>query len=209
MIWLHGLGADGNDFAPMTAAFARADAPLRFIFPHAPHRAVGVNGGAVMRAWYDIANVDLSRDQDRAGLDESTQLVHALIARLDVKSENIILGGFSQGGALALHAGLRFAEPLGAVIALSAYLPLADSFAAERNAANQSTPISSPTAKPTRSCRLHWRCAAHNNCARWNTRSLGALIRTTTASHPRRLTKCAILFSPRWIKRGIESRMYC
>ena len=141
MIWLHGLGADGNDFAPMTAAFARADAPLRFIFPHAPHRAVGANGGAVMRAWYDIANVDLSRDQDRAGLDESTQLVHALIARLDIKSENIILGGFSQGGALALHAGLRFAEPLGAVIALSAYLPLADSFAAERNAANQSAPI--------------------------------------------------------------------
>jgi phospholipase/carboxylesterase len=130
ILWLHGLGADGNDFAPIVPDLVRPDWPaLRFVFPHAPVRPVTCNGGMRMRAWYDI--VDLSADNlthraDEAGVAESVRLVEALIAReaeRGVPPERLILAGFSQGGAVTLATGLRRAVPLAGLIALSTYLP--------------------------------------------------------------------------------------
>lgn len=145
VIWLHGLGADGHDFAPIVPELVAADWPaLRFVFPHAPVRPVTVNGGMPMRAWYDIAGVDLVSRQDEAGIRGSIEAVEALIAQeheRGVPSEHILLAGFSQGGAIALAAGLRHAKPLAGVIALSTYLPLHELFAAGRNSANARTPI--------------------------------------------------------------------
>jgi phospholipase/carboxylesterase len=145
VIWLHGLGADGNDFAPIVPELVSPAWPaLRFVFPHAPVRPVTVNGGMPMRAWYDIAGVDLVSRQDESGMRASIANVEALIARENergVPTSRILLAGFSQGGAIALAAGVRPAETMAGVIALSTYLPLHDSFAAERSAANASTPI--------------------------------------------------------------------
>lgn len=127
ILWLHGLGADGHDFAPLVPQFVRPDWPaLRFVFPHAPVRAVTINGGMRMRAWYDILDFDLARRADMAGVDASVAQVEALIARegeRGVPPERVILAGFSQGGAVALAAGLRRPAPLGGLIALSTYLP--------------------------------------------------------------------------------------
>jgi phospholipase/carboxylesterase len=145
VIWLHGLGADGNDFAPIVPELVSPDWPsLRFVFPHAPVRPVTVNGGMPMRAWYDILGFDLISRQDEAGIRASIAAVEALIAReheRGVPSERIVLAGFSQGGAIALAAGLRHAQRLAGIVALSTYLPLADSLADERSAANAATPI--------------------------------------------------------------------
>jgi phospholipase/carboxylesterase len=145
VIWLHGLGADGHDFAPIVPDLVAPEWPaLRFVFPHAPVRPVTINGGTSMRAWYDIYGFDRAARQDEAGIRESIAQVDALIAREQERgtpSERILLAGFSQGGAIALAAGLRHQQKLAGIIALSTYLPLADSLPAERSAANAAVPI--------------------------------------------------------------------
>lgn len=145
VIWLHGLGADGNDFAPIVPELVSPRWPaLRFVFPHAPVRPVTINGGMPMRAWYDILGMDLMSRQDATGMRASIDAVEALIAReheRGVPSERIVLAGFSQGGAIALLAGLRHAQRLAGIVALSTYLPLADTLAAERSTANARVPV--------------------------------------------------------------------
>jgi phospholipase/carboxylesterase len=145
VIWMHGLGADGWDFVPIVKELPLpAGLALRFIFPHAPERAVTINNGYRMRAWYDISQSDLARVPDEKGIRESQGQVEDLIARersRGVEAANIVLAGFSQGGAIALQAGLRHRERLGAVVALSTYLPLEDSLDREAAGANKATPI--------------------------------------------------------------------
>ena len=145
VIWLHGLGADGWDFVPIVRELPLPPTlPLRFIFPHAPERPVTINNGFVMRAWYDIAMNDIARLPDERGIRESQAAVERLIARerdRGVESTRIVLAGFSQGGAIALQAGLRHANRLGGIVALSTYLTLEDSLDAEASAANRATPI--------------------------------------------------------------------
>ncbi|HSV70107.1 MAG TPA: alpha/beta hydrolase [Methylibium sp.] len=145
IVWLHGLGADGNDFAPF-ARELRLDAvgPVRYVFPHAPMMPVTVNGGYVMRAWYDILGADLVRREDEKTLRSSQQLVEALIARerqRGVAAKRIVLAGFSQGCAMTLLTGLRHPERLAGLMGLSGYLPLAATTAAERHPANAGVPI--------------------------------------------------------------------
>ena len=145
VIWLHGLGADGNDFAGLVPELdLSACPPIRFVFPHAPSLPVTLNGGYVMPAWYDIRGSDLVSLQDDAGIRHSASAIEALIefeASRGIPFENIVLAGFSQGCAMALHTGLRFGHRLAGIMALSGYLPLSDSFAAERHPANANTPI--------------------------------------------------------------------
>ena len=145
VIWLHGLGADGHDFEPIVPQLVRPEwPPLRFVFPHAPVRPISLNGGLPMRAWYDIAGFDLAQRQDEAGIRVSIASVESLIARetgRGVPIANIVLAGFSQGGAIALAAGLRHTRKLAAIIALSTYLPIAETTANERHDANAATPI--------------------------------------------------------------------
>lgn len=145
VIWLHGLGADGNDFAPIVPELVAPQWPaLRFVFPHAPVQPVTINGGVPMRAWYDIFGFNAAAAHDAAGIRRSIDAVEALIAReheRGVPSARIVLAGFSQGGAIALAAGLRHAEPLAGIVALSTYLPIADTLAAERHLANARVPI--------------------------------------------------------------------
>jgi len=142
VIWLHGLGADGHDFEPIVPELGLPAAPtLRFVFPHAPLQAVTINGGAVMRAWYDITG---DGRQDAAGIRASQARVEALIAReraRGVAAPSIVLAGFSQGGAVALQTGLRHPERLAGILALSAYLPLPDTLAHEASEANRGVPI--------------------------------------------------------------------
>lgn len=129
VIWLHGLGADGNDFVPLVPELVRREwPPIRFVFPHAPVRPVTINGGAPMRAWYDIRELDLANRADEQGVAESVAQVEALIARegeRGIPPGRIILAGFSQGGAVTLAAGLRRREPLAGLVALSTYMPAA------------------------------------------------------------------------------------
>lgn len=145
VIWLHGLGADGNDFAPIVPQLLTAASPgIRFVFPHAPVRPVTINNGMSMRAWYDISAFDLNARQDEAGMRASVAEVETLIARehaRGVPSERIVLAGFSQGGAIALAAGLLHTQPLAGIIALSTYLPMHVALTTERHPANTSTPI--------------------------------------------------------------------
>jgi phospholipase/carboxylesterase len=145
IIWMHGLGADGWDFVPLVRELPLPeDLPLRFIFPHAPVRPVTINNGYEMRAWYDIAMNDIARLPDEGGIRDSQQAVEQLIARergRGIDSRHIVLAGFSQGGAIALQAGLRHRDRLGGIMALSTYLPLQDSLEAEAAPANRSTPI--------------------------------------------------------------------
>lgn len=144
VIWMHGLGADGNDFVPVVGEFGLQGAPVRFVFPHAPMRPVTINGGYVMRAWYDITYEDLSLKEDEKGVRESQAAVQTLIAReaaRGVKPEHVVLAGFSQGGAIALQTGLRHAQRLAGILALSTYLPLPDKVEQERNAANRDVPV--------------------------------------------------------------------
>jgi len=145
VIWLHGLGADGWDFVPVVRELPLPESlTLRFVFPHAPERPVTINNGFVMRAWYDIAMNDIARLPDERGIRESQAEVERLIARersRGVESARIVLAGFSQGGAIALQAGLRHANRLGGIVALSTYLTLQESLAAEAAAANRATPI--------------------------------------------------------------------
>jgi len=145
IIILHGLGADGNDFVPVAHELDLTQVgPVRFVFPHGPTRPVTINGGHVMRAWYDILGTDIARREDEAGLRASQALVEALIAQeraRGIPASRIVLGGFSQGCAMTLMAGLRHSERLAGLLGMSGYLPLADTTAAERNAANAGVPI--------------------------------------------------------------------
>ncbi|HUP30669.1 MAG TPA: alpha/beta fold hydrolase [Usitatibacter sp.] len=145
VIWLHGLGADGWDFVPIVRELPLPEGTaIRFIFPHAPVQPVTINGGAEMRAWYDIAMNDISRLPDEGGIRESQGAVERLIAReigRGVDASRIVLAGFSQGGAIALQVGLRHANRLAGIVALSTYLPLGESLDAEASSANRATPI--------------------------------------------------------------------
>jgi phospholipase/carboxylesterase len=145
VIWLHGLGADGHDFEPLVPELVEDDGPaLRFVFPHAPVRAVTINGGVRMRAWYDILGLEIAQRQDETGVRESIRFVQELVARENrrgVPSERIVVAGFSQGGAIALAAAVRHPQPLGGVVALSTYLPIAESTEAERSQANRGVPV--------------------------------------------------------------------
>lgn len=143
IIWLHGLGADGQDFAPV-AGELELPVPVRYLFPHAPQRPVTINGGYVMRAWYDIATQDIGARQDEAGIRASQAAIEALIAQeaeRGIPPQNIYLAGFSQGGAIALHTALRQRIPLGGVLALSTYLPLAGTVPAEVREEALRTPV--------------------------------------------------------------------
>ncbi len=143
IIWLHGLGADGQDFVPI-ADELELPVAVRYIFPHAPMRPVTINGGFVMRAWYDITGQNMDAQQDAAGIRDSQSLVEELIAQEVARAimpGQIFLAGFSQGGAIALHTAMRQTIPLGGVLALSTYLPLANSAAREAQTSTRSTPI--------------------------------------------------------------------
>jgi phospholipase/carboxylesterase len=143
VIWLHGLGADGHDFEPIVPELGLRFA-VRFVFPHAPVRSVTINGGMAMRAWYDILGFDRRAREDDAGIRASAAQVAELIDReveRGMPTQRIVVAGFSQGGAIALQTALREPRTLGGVVALSTYLPLAATLAAERSAANARLPI--------------------------------------------------------------------
>lgn len=145
IVVLHGLGADGNDFVPIAQELdLSAVGPVRFVFPHAPVRPVTINGGYRMRAWYDVLGTEIQRREDEPGLRASLASVTALlddeVAR-GMPAARIVLMGFSQGCAMTLLAGLRYPQRLAALVGLSGYLPLADTTAAERSAANAQTPV--------------------------------------------------------------------
>ena len=145
IIILHGLGADGTDFLAFADELRLAAVgPVRWVFPRAPVRPVTINGGMVMRAWYDILGTEAARREDEAGLRESFALVQQLIARevaRGVPAERIVLGGFSQGCAITLGAGLRHGQRLAGLVGMSGYVPLAGQLAAERHQANRATPV--------------------------------------------------------------------
>ncbi|MEY4523040.1 MAG: hypothetical protein RIR27_116 [Pseudomonadota bacterium] len=145
VIWLHGLGADGNDFVPIIPQLNLSECPaIRFVFPSAPSMAVTVNGGYVMPAWYDITERNINAREDLAGIHKSAAAISELIDReasRGIAYENIVLAGFSQGCAMSLQLGLRFPHRLAGIMALSGYLPLANSLALERSNANSNTPI--------------------------------------------------------------------
>jgi phospholipase/carboxylesterase len=143
VIWLHGLGADGHDFEPIVPELGLRF-PVRFVFPHAPVRPVTINGGMAMRAWYDILGFDRRAKEDAAGIRASAAAVAELVDReieRGMASDRIVLAGFSQGGAIALHTALRSPQRLAGVLALSTYLPLASTLAGERSGANAAIPI--------------------------------------------------------------------
>jgi phospholipase/carboxylesterase len=145
IIWLHGLGADGHDFEPIIPELRLPSTlPLRFVFPHAPLRAVTINNGYVMRAWYDIAMSERGLEQNHEHIRESEKLLQAVIEkeiRRGIACERIVLAGFSQGGAIALHAGLRYPGTLAGIMALSAPVPFAETLMAEVHPANAAVPL--------------------------------------------------------------------
>jgi phospholipase/carboxylesterase len=144
VIWLHGLGADGHDFEPIVPELSAIGAPVRFVFPHAPVRPVTLNGGIPMRAWFDVYSLERGRKQDEDGIRSAQAQVEALIRRENergVPTGRIVLAGFSQGGAIALHTGVRYAERLAGLIGLSTYLPLDWMLPAEAHDSNRSTPV--------------------------------------------------------------------
>jgi len=145
VIWLHGLGADGHDFEPIVPELRKfLPCATRFVFPNAPVRPVTANGGYAMRAWYDIVSFDRSAPQDAAGIRHSQQAILQLIQRENergIGTDRVVLAGFSQGGAMALHSGVRLAQPLAGIMALSCYLLEPARFAAEHQAATLSVPV--------------------------------------------------------------------
>jgi phospholipase/carboxylesterase len=145
VIWLHGLGADGHDFEAIVPELKLdPELGIRFIFPHAPQQAVTINQGYVMRAWYDIRSMTINEDPDREGILASVAAIHQLVENeidAGVAPEHIILAGFSQGGVIALHTGLRYAKELAGIMSLSSYLPMADELQQQRSVENQQTPL--------------------------------------------------------------------
>ena len=145
VVWLHGLGADGHDFEPVAAELGRAGLDdVRYVFPHAPVRPVTVNGGMAMRAWYDISESELDRGTDQEGVRASAGIAAALVDEqiaLGLPARRIVLAGFSQGGAIALFAGLRLPIRIAGILALSTYLPVEESLQAQAHPANTDVPI--------------------------------------------------------------------
>ena len=145
VIWMHGLGADGHDFEPLVPELLDEGMPaIRFVFPHAPVRPVTINNGYAMRAWYDLIGIDRRSAEDFRGISESADAISGLIHRehaRGIDSDHILVAGFSQGGAMALHLATRHPDTFAGVIALSTYLPLAQDFAKLRNGANLRTPV--------------------------------------------------------------------
>jgi len=145
IVWLHGLGADGNDFVPIVNEMRLpASLPIRFVFPHAPVRPVTLNNGFRMRAWYDLAAGDITSRADIAGVRESQAQVEALIARekaRGIEAQRIVIAGFSQGGVIALYTGVRHAERLAGIVALSTYVVAPEKLADDGAAANRDVPI--------------------------------------------------------------------
>jgi phospholipase/carboxylesterase len=142
VIWLHGLGADGHDFSPIVPELNMPN--TRFIFPHAPHKPITMNNGYEMRAWYDLFGLSMQHKQDEAGMREMQKNIEALIANevgQGISESNIVLAGFSQGGAMALFTALRHPKKLAGVLALSTYVSLKEKLAEEVNSANQDVPI--------------------------------------------------------------------
>jgi phospholipase/carboxylesterase len=142
VIWLHGLGADGQDFVPIVPELNMPN--TRFIFPHAPHKPITMNNGYEMRAWYDLFGLSMQQQQDEAGMREMQKSIEALIANevgQGISENNIVLAGFSQGGAMALFTALRYPKRLAGVLALSTYVCLKEKLADEANPANQNVPI--------------------------------------------------------------------
>ena len=160
VIWLHGLGADGNDFVPIVGEMGLpASLPIRFVFPHAPVRPVTLNNGFRMRAWYDLSAGDITNRADVEGVRESQAHIEALIARekaRGVAAKRIVLAGFSQGGVIALHAGVRHAERLAGIVALSTYVVLPDRLADEGSVANRDVPIFMAHGTSDPMVRLEW-----------------------------------------------------
>jgi len=145
VIWMHGLGADGNDFVPIVKELDLEGCPaIRFVFPHAPMLEVTINGGRMMPAWYDISASEFGRDDDEKSVRDSQIDINALIGcekERGIAADKILIGGFSQGCAMTFQTGLRYPEKLGGLLCLSGYLPLEDSFVAERSEANKNIPI--------------------------------------------------------------------
>jgi phospholipase/carboxylesterase len=145
IIWLHGLGADANDFTPIVPDISLShDAKLRFIFPNAPVQPVTINAGYQMRAWFDIYGLETHSPIDRPGIEQSMRAIEKLIERevsRGIATSNIFLAGFSQGAVIALMTGLGYLKPLAGMIVLSGYLPLSDEVIAKSSYANKNTPI--------------------------------------------------------------------
>ncbi|HOB01608.1 MAG TPA: alpha/beta hydrolase-fold protein [Casimicrobium huifangae] len=145
VIWMHGLGADGNDFVPIVPELNLPTGHgVRFVFPNAPTMPVTINGGYVMRAWYDIVSAELDKRADESGVRRSQALIEELIAdqrSKGIAADRILLAGFSQGGVIALQTGLRHPEKLAGIMALSTYLACADSLGVEASAANRKIPL--------------------------------------------------------------------
>lgn len=145
IIWLHGLGATADDFVPVIPYLELANSPtIRFVFPQAPNRPITINGGHVMPGWYDIKGSDLSDKEDIVGITESQKTLEALVAEqvaAGIAASNIIIAGFSQGGAVAYYTGLRLKHKLAGILALSTYLPFAAQAETEHSPANLKTPI--------------------------------------------------------------------
>lgn len=145
VIWLHGLGADGHDFEAMVPELQLPEsAGIGFIFPHAPYRPITLNNGYVMRGWYDVSSLRFDQEEDEEGIRESADLLNQLIDQQlarGIEARDIILAGFSQGGAVVLHTGLRYPQPLGGIMALSAYLPLASKLGKEMPSDNAQVPV--------------------------------------------------------------------
>lgn len=145
VIWLHGFGADGHDFEPLVPQLRLPpELHIRFIFPHAPQRPITMYDKTILRAWYDFTNWERETDVERAGIHESATQIQALIKRENdrgIASNKIVLAGFSQGGSMALHVGVRHTETLAGIMALSTYLSCEHTLSAERTHANQNTPI--------------------------------------------------------------------
>jgi phospholipase/carboxylesterase len=145
VIWMHGLGADAHDFEPIVRELKLPEeAGIRFVFPNAPVRPVTINGGMAMRAWYDILSMDLPRLEDEPGVNESETAIRALVENEDrrgIAPERVLLAGFSQGGAMALHTALRYPDRLAGILALSCYVPLAGALEQQHNPNNLNLPI--------------------------------------------------------------------
>jgi phospholipase/carboxylesterase len=145
VIWLHGLGADGHDFEPLVQQWDLVQQfGIRFVLPHAPVRPVTMNGGMEMRAWYDLAGLDALAPEDAEGIQSSGKQLEALIQQENergIPSSAIVLAGFSQGGAMVLHTGLRYRQPLAGILALSCYLPLAETLEDEKSAEQKAIPL--------------------------------------------------------------------
>lgn len=145
VVWMHGLGADGNDFVPIVPELGLpADHRIRFIFPHAPVRPITINNGMQMRGWFDILSLEKLNLQDEAGIRQAQSIVEGYLSKqiaTGIEAGRIVLAGFSQGGAIALHTALRYPVPLAGVLALSTFLPLHEAFLQEHHHANANTPI--------------------------------------------------------------------